>query len=81
VVNASISGETTAGGRSRLPALLKQHQPQIVVIELGRQRRAARPAAAADRRNLRLMLQVSESGAKACWWACRCPQLRRQLRA
>jgi len=35
VVNASISGETTAGGRGRLPALLKQHQPQIVVIELG----------------------------------------------
>lgn len=35
VVNASISGETTAGGRSRLPALLKQHQPDVVVIELG----------------------------------------------
>ncbi|HMO45882.1 MAG TPA: arylesterase [Rubrivivax sp.] len=35
VVNASISGDTTAGGRSRLPALLTQHQPGIVVIELG----------------------------------------------
>lgn len=35
VVNASISGETTAGGRSRLPALLQQHQPNLVVIELG----------------------------------------------
>jgi len=35
VVNASISGDTTAGGRSRLPALLKQHHPAIVVIELG----------------------------------------------
>jgi len=35
VVNASISGETTSGGRSRLPALLKQHRPSIVVIELG----------------------------------------------
>ena len=35
VINASISGDTTSGGRSRLPALLKQHQPQIVVIELG----------------------------------------------
>lgn len=35
VVNASISGETTAGGRTRLPALLAQHQPQFVVIELG----------------------------------------------
>lgn len=35
VINASISGDTTSGGRSRLPALLKQHQPTIVVIELG----------------------------------------------
>lgn len=35
VVNASISGETTAGGRSRLPALLKAHQPKYVLIELG----------------------------------------------
>ncbi len=35
VVNASISGDTTAGGRSRLPALLKQHKPAVVVIELG----------------------------------------------
>ena len=35
VVNASISGDTTAGGRNRLPALLAQHHPRIVVIELG----------------------------------------------
>lgn len=35
VVNASISGDTTSGGRSRLPALLLQHQPAVVVIELG----------------------------------------------
>ena len=35
VVNASISGDTTSGGRSRLPALLKTHQPSHVVIELG----------------------------------------------
>ncbi len=35
VVNASISGETTAGGRSRLPALLAAHKPSHVVIELG----------------------------------------------
>ena len=35
IVNASISGETTSGGRTRLAALLKQHQPDIVVIELG----------------------------------------------
>ena len=35
VVNASISGDTTSGGRSRLPALLKLHHPQTVVLELG----------------------------------------------
>jgi acyl-CoA thioesterase-1 len=35
VVNASISGDTTAGGRARLPALLREHRPEVVVIELG----------------------------------------------
>jgi acyl-CoA thioesterase-1 len=35
VINASISGDTTSGGRSRLPALLKQHRPTHVLIELG----------------------------------------------
>ncbi|MCS5707437.1 arylesterase [Candidatus Berkiella cookevillensis] len=35
VLNHSISGETTAGGRQRLPHLLKEHQPKIVIIELG----------------------------------------------
>ncbi|MFS2036692.1 arylesterase [Polaromonas sp. CT11-55] len=35
VINASISGDTTSGGRSRLPALLAQHKPAVVVIELG----------------------------------------------
>jgi len=35
VVNASISGDTMAGGRARLPALLKEHRPAVVVIELG----------------------------------------------
>ena len=35
VVNASISGETTAGGLRRLPQLLADHEPGIVIIELG----------------------------------------------
>ncbi len=35
VVNASVSGETTAGGRTRLPAALAQHKPDVVVLELG----------------------------------------------
>jgi acyl-CoA thioesterase-1 len=35
VVNASISGETSAGGRARLEAALKQFHPQLVILELG----------------------------------------------
>jgi acyl-CoA thioesterase-1 len=35
VINASISGDTTSGGRSRLPSLLAQHKPTHVIIELG----------------------------------------------
>jgi acyl-CoA thioesterase I len=35
VVNASISGDTTSGGRSRLTALLRQHRPTHVILELG----------------------------------------------
>jgi len=34
-VNASISGDTTSGGVSRLPGLLREHEPAIVVLELG----------------------------------------------
>lgn len=35
VINASVSGDTTSGGRARLAALLAQHKPAVVVIELG----------------------------------------------
>nr|WP_183378596.1 arylesterase [Herbaspirillum sp. Sphag1AN] len=35
IVNASISGETTIGGKTRLPALLSKHAPAVVIIELG----------------------------------------------
>lgn len=35
LVNASISGETTAGGRSRIAKLVKQHQPAVLLLELG----------------------------------------------
>ena len=35
VVNASVSGETSAGGRSRIDGLLKRQQPSLVIIELG----------------------------------------------
>lgn len=35
VVNASVSGETTAGGLARLPTLLERHRPAFVLVELG----------------------------------------------
>jgi acyl-CoA thioesterase I len=35
VINASISGETTTGGRQRIAAVLRQHKPRIVILELG----------------------------------------------
>ena len=35
IVNASVSGETTIGGKNRLPALLQKNQPSLVVVELG----------------------------------------------
>ncbi|MGC5701126.1 arylesterase [Pseudomonas sp. NFXW11] len=35
VVNASVSGDTSAGGQARLPALLVEHKPQVLILELG----------------------------------------------
>ena len=35
VVNASVSGDTSAGGQARLPALLAEHKPEVVILELG----------------------------------------------
>ncbi|HBX57979.1 arylesterase [Pseudomonas sp. UBA2684] len=35
IVNASISGDTSAGGAARLPALLTEHRPDLVILELG----------------------------------------------
>ncbi len=65
VVNASITGDTTAGGRSRLPALLKQHRPAVVVIELGGNDALRGGRLAATRENLDAMvLAALAAGAK-----------------
>jgi len=65
VVNASISGDTTSGGRSRLPALLKQHEPAVVVIELGGNDALRGLPLGMTRDNLAVMAQQSrESGAR-----------------
>jgi len=58
VVNASISGETTAGGRTRLPELLARHRPAIVVIELGGNDALRGLSLAATEANLREMTRA-----------------------
>ena len=59
IVNASVSGETTSGGRTRLPALLTKHKPDIVVIELGaNDGLRGLPVTAADA-NLRAMVSAA----------------------
>jgi acyl-CoA thioesterase-1 len=65
VVNASISGDTTSGGRTRLPALLTQHKPGIVVIELGGNDALRGLPLAMTRDNLTVMTQAAKAaGAK-----------------
>jgi len=65
VVNASISGETSAGGRARLDALLKQQRPGLVVIELGANDALRGLALAMTRDNLNAMVSASsKAGAK-----------------
>src|SRR3954469_15474088 len=65
VVNASISGDTTAGGRARLPGLLAQHKPAVVVVELGGNDALRGGKLAITRDNLDAMVATSQgAGAK-----------------
>lgn len=74
VVNASISGETTQGGRTRLPALLKQHRPSVVVIELGANDGLRGLPLAAMRDNLAAMIDASRAaGARVLLVGVRMP--------
>ena len=61
VINASISGDTTAGGRARLPALLREHRPSIVVIELGGNDALRGGNLQATRENLDAMVAASQA--------------------
>jgi acyl-CoA thioesterase-1 len=58
VVNASISGETTAGGLRRLPEDLKRHRPSLVVIALGANDGLRGQPVAAARTNLETMIRL-----------------------
>jgi acyl-CoA thioesterase-1 len=60
IVNASISGETTSGGRARLPALLNQHHPNLVVIELGANDGLRGLPVASAEDNLRSMVSLAK---------------------
>lgn len=66
VINASISGETTAGGLARLPALLKEHAPGLVLIELGANDGLRGLPLTEIRTNLaKLLIQVRETKSRA----------------
>ena len=74
VVNASISGETTAGGAARIAAELKRHKPAVVVIELGANDglRGLKPQLLAD--NLGAMIDAArDAGAKVLLVGMRMP--------
>ncbi|HLY97351.1 MAG TPA: arylesterase [Sideroxyarcus sp.] len=59
VVNASISGETTAGALRRIGKALQQHQPEIVIIELGANDGLRGAAIQATERNLSALIRQS----------------------
>jgi acyl-CoA thioesterase-1 len=61
VINASISGDTTAGGRARLPGLLARHQPTHVVLELGANDALRGLPLAATEDNLLQMTQAAQA--------------------
>lgn len=74
VINASISGETTAGGRHRLPALLDRHRPAVVVLILGANDGLRGLPLAAMKDNLGGMLkQIRQHGARAVLVGMRLP--------
>jgi acyl-CoA thioesterase-1 len=64
VINGSLSGETTAGGLKRLPPLLQQHRPDIVILELGgNDGLRGQPPALMKQNLLRMVTAAKKSGA------------------
>lgn len=61
VVNASVSGETTAGGLARLPRALTVHRPQIVILELGGNDGLRGLSLERSRANLEEMVRLSKA--------------------
>lgn len=74
VVNASISGDTSAGGAARLPALLGEHKPKVVIIELGGNDGLRGQPPAQLQQNLASMVEQSrQAGAKVLVLGMRLP--------
>lgn len=74
VVNASISGDTTAGGLARLPAALEQHRPAIVILELGANDGLRGLSLVQVRRNLGRMIDLAQQhGARVLLLGMRMP--------
>lgn len=74
VVNASVSGDTSAGGQARLPALLAEHKPQLVILELGGNDGLRGQQPAQLQQNLASMIQLSQkAGAKVLLLGMRIP--------
>lgn len=74
VVNASISGETTSGGRSRLGRALEEHRPAVVVIELGGNDGLRGLPIAEMKKNLAAMIEQSQkAGARVLLVGTRMP--------
>lgn len=74
VVNASISGETTAGGVSRLPRALSRHKPAVVILELGANDGLRGLPVREMERNLAAMIGMSrKAGAKVLLVGMRVP--------
>lgn len=72
--NESISGETTAGGLARIKAILKQRQPDIVIIELGANDGLRGLSPVQMQKNLRRMIELSQNaGARVLLLSMRIP--------
>jgi acyl-CoA thioesterase-1 len=74
VINASISGDTSAGGQARLPALLAEHKPALVILELGGNDGLRGLLPTQLQQNLAAMIQQSKkAGAKVLLLGMRLP--------
>jgi len=69
IINASISGETTSGGLTRIDDALSKFKPEIVILELGANDGLRGLPIKTTRANLEAMLKkIKKQGQKCCCW-------------